>query len=798
MPKQLYKITQFHGGLNSNSDARDIAESELSEATDVMVDELGKIRMMGGTTAHTSSNITPRANQINPGYGLFQFSHDREGGEDAGSSEDETGADYLAFSEPDTGGSDSGVHIYSDKDNAWGIPIDGIANNDAGLRKDVFYTVDGALRVCDSDFGNSNSNKWYGYIYRTHFSGLTPGGSADDYNAWYLKSAELAAPPICLASKLEGTADASGSATILQTGSDDMLRTGTEAEMDAIIDGNLILDRGDGEQLTLANDAFIDHGALTTPGRDAGDWDSIDWALFPKPGEGFHLNVVAGTGSGGSIPAGNYELAISYLYDAEPGESTAQESLPIRCEGGGPDSQYFAIAAGEWTIIEVFATSPYDPRITGGRVYWRIIGSGDWIHVLDISLKNGVRKGLFGPTSSWSVYDDASTVCLSSSSGIIYSTPTITWSDINSMSQDATTMTAKYKTAVVTNRMAYVGHVQYDGTIYGDAVFKSPVNKFDVFSSDRRLEANINDGDSIVKLETYADRLLIFKKNKLELLNISQEVEFVEDTFMHKGVSHPAATCKTDFGVAWVNRQGCYLYDGQKITNLLEKQGRQIIKESDWDSFTTDNSIIGYVPKKRQIIVLKNCAASGGGDIYLFDMVTQSWVKGTSKFTGSQAQTNFVTDWNGDLVHAHTSETGTIEKWDDAVDSSIKLNMQTKDIDFGEPGRLKTIYKVYLTFRGDGSDVQVNWGYNGAAVTGTFFPISSGTDGSSTGSGATNKCIDYDAGTNDWLKAELVPGSAVTDINSFRLKISADDSNAIAADFEINDITIVYRLKGLR
>jgi hypothetical protein len=59
MPKQLYKIVQFHGGLNSNSDARDIAENELSEAIDVMVDELGKIRMMGGTTAQgTAANLT--------------------------------------------------------------------------------------------------------------------------------------------------------------------------------------------------------------------------------------------------------------------------------------------------------------------------------------------------------------------------------------------------------------------------------------------------------------------------------------------------------------------------------------------------------------------------------------------------------------------------------------------------------------------------------------------------------------------------------------------------------------------
>lgn len=41
---------------------------------------------------------------------------------------------------------------------------------------------------------------------------------------------------------------------------------------------------------------------------------------------------------------------------------------------------------------------------------------------------------------------------------------------------------------------------------------------------------------------------------------------------MHKGVSHPAATCKTDFGIAWVNKLGCYLYDGQKVHNLLEKK----------------------------------------------------------------------------------------------------------------------------------------------------------------------------------------------------------------------------------
>ena len=36
MPKQVYKIDQFHGGLNSNADPRDIADNELSESKDLM------------------------------------------------------------------------------------------------------------------------------------------------------------------------------------------------------------------------------------------------------------------------------------------------------------------------------------------------------------------------------------------------------------------------------------------------------------------------------------------------------------------------------------------------------------------------------------------------------------------------------------------------------------------------------------------------------------------------------------------------------------------------------------------
>jgi hypothetical protein len=271
-------------------------------------------------------------------------------------------------------------------------------------------------------------------------------------------------------------------------------------------------------------------------------------------------------------------------------------------------------------------------------------------------------------------------------------------------------------------------------------------------------------------------------------------LEFLEDTFVHKGVSHPAATCKTDFGVAWVNKLGCYLYDGQKVTNLLEKQGRQIIKESDWATFTANEPMIGYIPKKRQLVIVDDNTSTGTGNIFLYDMVTQSWIEGADDTFTSANLTNFITDWNGDLVHAHTN--GTMLKWDDASDTSTKINLMTKDIDFGQPSVRKKIYKVYLTYRGDATHVQVHYGVDGLTPASTFFVTNA--DGTTTGSGATAKCIAHDVDTDDWVKAELKPGASINNISSFRLKISGDGANAIAADFEINDISIVYRLKGIK
>ena len=271
-------------------------------------------------------------------------------------------------------------------------------------------------------------------------------------------------------------------------------------------------------------------------------------------------------------------------------------------------------------------------------------------------------------------------------------------------------------------------------------------------------------------MEEFADRILQFKNDAMYLINVTQpNAEFLESTHKHKGISHPSASCKTDFGIAWVNIHGCYFYDGQKVENLLEAEGMRKLDEGVWEAFAT-TPMVGYFPKKRQIIVANN-----DGAIFLYDMVTKSWVKGANATlpSSSTKRTNFATDWNNDLIFGHTS--GTMVKFTDTAASGT-ISVKTKDIDFGEPAVRKKLYKVYITHKGTGTRPTVTYHTNGGTAEYDF-----------TGSLASSPV---------WTRGELVPDTAIEakSIYSCQLKFAG----STGSDFEINDISFVYRTKGIK
>ena len=138
-----------------------------------------------------------------------------------------------------------------------------------------------------------------------------------------------------------------------------------------------------------------------------------------------------------------------------------------------------------------------------------------------------------------------------------------TFKTINGFSTEIKTLNAKYKTAVIHGRRAYIGNIEQNGKTFPDRIIKSQVNKFDTFPEGiGSVDVVINDGENIVKLEAYADRILQFKENSLYIINVSENVEFLEDTFRNKGCAFDYHVTKTDVGIAWFNIHGCYLYNG--------------------------------------------------------------------------------------------------------------------------------------------------------------------------------------------------------------------------------------------
>ena len=92
-----------------------------------------------------------------------------------------------------------------------------------------------------------------------------------------------------------------------------------------------------------------------------------------------------------------------------------------------------------------------------------------------------------------------------------------------------------------------------------------------------------------------------------------QNVEFLEDKLDYRGVSHKASVFKTEYGVVWANKNGCFFYDGRKVNDLLEKQGRPLVKQKDWKDFLGTYPLVGYSPKKRQIIVVDDISNNDNG-----------------------------------------------------------------------------------------------------------------------------------------------------------------------------------------
>ena len=75
MPKQEFHITDFSGGLNCYSDARDIEDTQFSQNWNASLDKYGVVRFTGAGKKYIQNH--PHINTgFVPGGGFFSYSSD--------------------------------------------------------------------------------------------------------------------------------------------------------------------------------------------------------------------------------------------------------------------------------------------------------------------------------------------------------------------------------------------------------------------------------------------------------------------------------------------------------------------------------------------------------------------------------------------------------------------------------------------------------------------------------------------------------------------------------------------------
>ena len=596
---------------------------------------------------------------------------------------------------------------------------------------------------------------------------------------------------------------------------------------------------------------------------------------------------------------------------------------------------YFAFThavAGEGDITVSTGAHTWNPRINGFRIYMKNISDveskDEWLLFIDVDF----RKGVFTiPAKDETEYDliaskistthtRLSSQAITSSAGISFSRlPLLSYKAINGYSPNET-LSANYKSSTILNGRCYIGNIEQNGATYPDRIIKSPPfaaigydgkGYYDTYPESHTIEVVPSDGDSITVLESFGDRILVFKKHSLYILNASEDSEILEEILPSYGVECPNQVTKTQKGVAFVNESGVHLYSGKgEITTLTagKREPWSFITHGKYAGFHFKHlkPAIGYDEVNNKIIVVRNSrsidvatkvdinvsaslqveirsgtiyaansntipsygdifqvvntddtsdsklsAAKGKSvtaddcfvvtnnsnttnasvefvdpdtDVFIYDLST-----GSISYRGIAYGSNNVGYDLSNFVYSYmlphkglilakdaggTTDNGTnvdVFSWDDMPQTSTKLEYRTKVFDFGSSSQRKKIYKMYVTFKshndtytgtgvptyGD-SYVQVFYSINHdtidhGTITSDWTEFSTTLGGNYGGNGLID---DSGNASPDWLTAILKPGTSINNIYSIQFLFKANGT--VPKGFEINDISIVYRMKSVK
>jgi len=744
MPKKIYNQSDFSGGINGIDSPRDIQDNQVIQAKSVAFDEKGRIRMAGKAVGGTTTSIedSDLASGFESGTSFFHFSHDYKmlssGALDTSPTIQDDGVEFFAVGAKDK------IAIYDSVDDAWDKDtIDIGTDPGTGDRKAGFYFADAALRVYNQLLDSDAKSAWHGHIKRKLF-----GDANKDYNAWYTTTTRLMPP--------DGDTAFSND---FQGGNEKPGRS-------------IIINEDGGNCVTDANTLQV----------------SLD-----------------DLGSSGTWIGATYKFYLSYIYDG------SQES-PVGPAGGHTDgSSSGMVIAADTTlsigvVIDYNATlgTDFNGRITGARLYYSDPADGDGVkyHLLDIDFVKGCRKFDETEYTDWNedstdVHEcptglQGATLAATSNTFDFEDMPkTVTYEMLNGYGSSEVT-DAEFKCHTIFNNRVYIGNIQQDDTVgggeaktYPDRIIRTPINfegnpQYDTFPATHKMDVAANDGDQITALEGFGDRLLVFKKKSVYIINVAQDgTEFVETKFTDLGILSPAQVVETEYGICWINNSGLYIYRDNQAINLVEQllspySGRRITPDMRWNVDSSKSPAITYIATAKKLLISLGFADNYSNDGWIYDFVKKSlsfvggalgnWTYKRSNFATNSAGIPHFAQLNGNVLSTL--------KWEDEQQSNTEFTLFFKDLDFGEPNVRKKIYKAYLSFRSKGvTNVLATYctdGNYGESLAFSTTPASVGSGG---------ELVETSSGTS-----ELVTGGAFkVDHGNESLGGAANDANQVGS-----------------
>ena len=796
MPKKVFTINDFSGGMNNSAEYGDQFPNEMAKIVGLSVQYSGKITLGSGfKPINWTSNASTR---MTMGYGLITYSAGGQLGYYTTAAA-VTATNAIAYGHHNSVGDyvvtvyDQNGQYHQTTDAASYITINDVSvtGDTADNGKIVFYVANGNLRICDSEFDNtSSSNKLFYYADYKRFSSTT--GVSYTYSGYYSMSLPLDSPPDSLYTKAAYYPASGGSTTLVTTtlstvskgakylGSGNYIATGVQggtAGLQCYITGT-------SDPSVLETNDISPYGWVT---------GSVEWkGIYPSAGSGACMVLDTTPMSNAGISTGIYYLYYSYVY------VNGQESSVARMhsiESADP----FDIVAGYGVKAKIMLAGEYHNNISGIRVYATqdlSLSDGQLYLLLDCDFELGVRQSMSGKFTSLI----ADRVSLSyggvPSSMVYYNNDMInigtfsgeTYESINGYSPDEL-IYPRYKTAVVNSGIAYLGNCMVNGTKYPDTIFKSYPNRLDTFTLDNRLDVVTGDGEDIVKLETFADRILEFKEQTLYIINVASEYEFVESIERGKGIAYPYNSIETDYGIAFINDYGVFLYTGERVINLLLDRDQRRWKYSleDYQTRFTDfkYATLGYDRRSNKLLIVQDMSpASGEKNGLEFDMVNYAWTSNDELIPDMGNMTNIVTDWDGypiSIISATSVNANLIRYVSTGYmySSNHTIDIRTPLYTLDGYNSEKTIYKVYIT-------------YSGLNTTGMSVKYKSGDDSS------------YNLFTSTTLTTsaaittqELIPANSSESSRKKRYSIQMLHSSpsVLSSSFTVHEIKIVYRDK---